>query len=206
MTPFEKKPRRSQAERSAASSAAILNAAVELFLEEGTRASMMEIGRRSGFSHGLVMSRFGSKDGLIAAVTYEIHRRFRAEIIEALEEKRGLAALERFIDAYCGSLLGNSLSTKAFFVLLGEALGPNMVVRHAMAELDTVFRDILSAMIEQGKADGHIRSDLPTTAVAVLLVGMLRGIGVQSRVHPGAVDIEACRDGVHLLVHAALRA
>ena len=82
----------------------------------------------------------------------------------------------------------------------------NMVVRHAMAELDTVFRDILSAMIEQGKADGHIRSDLPTTAVAVLLVGMLRGIGVQSRVHPGAVDIEACRDGVHLLVHAALRA
>jgi AcrR family transcriptional regulator len=204
MTPFEKKPRRSQAERSAASSAAMLNAAVELFFEEGTRASMMEIGRRSGFSHGLIMSRFGSKDGLIAAVTYEIHRRFRTEVFETLEGKRGLAALNGFIDAYCGSLLGHSLSANAFFVLLGEALGPNMVVRHALAELDTVFREILAVMIEQGKADGEIRSDVPTAAVTVLLVGMLRGIGVQSRVNPGAIDIEAARDAAHLLVQASL--
>lgn len=203
MTPFEKKPRRSQAERSAASSAAMLNAAVELFFEEGTRASMVEIGRRSGFSHGLIMSRFGSKDGLIAAVTYEIHRRFRAEVFETLEGKRGLAALNGFVDAYCGSLLGHSLSANAFFVLLGEALGPNMVVRHALAELDTVFRDILTTMIEQGKADGEIRADLPTAAITVLLVGMLRGIGAQSRVNSGAVDIEAARAAVHLLVQAS---
>lgn len=205
MTPFEKKPRRSQAERSAASSAAILNAAVELFFEEGTRASMVEIGRRSGFSHGLIMSRFGSKDGLIAAVTYEIHRRFRTEVFETLEGKRGLAALNGFIDAYCASLRSDSLSANAFFVLLGEALGPNMVVRHAFAEIDTVFRDILAAMIEQGKADGDIRSDLPTGGVTALLVGMLRGIGVQSRVNPGAIDIETARDAARLLVRVSFQ-
>ncbi|MEN3976194.1 helix-turn-helix domain-containing protein [Emcibacter sp. SYSU 3D8] len=205
MTLAGRKPRRSQAERSAASSNAILNAAVELFLEVGTRASMMEIGRRSGFSHGLVMARFGSKDGLIAAVTHEIHRRFRDEVFETLGDARGLAALYRFIDAYCGSLMRNSVSSSTFFVLLGEALGPNNVVRSAFSELDALFRDILGTMIEQAKADGDVNTRLPTAAVTVLLVGMLRGIGVQARVNPGAVDIEAAHDAAHLLLEGAFR-
>jgi AcrR family transcriptional regulator len=197
------KQHRSQAERSAASSAAILNAAVELFFEEGTRASMVEIGRRSGFSHGLVMARFGSKDGLVSAVTSEIHRRFRTEVFEKLGEARGLDALSRFVDAYCGSLMGHSLSTNAFFVLLGEALGPNMVIREAFSEIDIVARDILARMIEEAKEDGEVAADMPTGPMTVLLVGMLRGIGIQARFNPDEVDIHAAQDAVHLLLRGA---
>lgn len=205
MTAMGPRQRRSQAERSAASSAAILNAAVELFFEEGTRASMVEIGRRSGFSHGLVMARFGSKDGLISAVTEEIHRRFRTEVVEQLGNARGFDALTRFIDAYCASLMSKSLSTNAFFVLLGEALGPNPVIRETFVEVDLAFREILTRMIDEAKADGHIGAGLPTASLAVLLVGMLRGIGIQSRFNPDAIDIGAAKDTAHGLLKAAFR-
>ncbi len=206
MTAIGPRQRRSQAERSAASSAAILNAAVELFLEEGTRASMVEIGRRSGFSHGLVMARFGSKDGLISAVTAEIHRRFRDEVFEALGDTRGLSALYAFINAYCRALMARSLSINAFFVLLGEALGPCSVVRETFVDVDLLFRGILGGIIEDAKADGDIPAALPTGPLTVLLVGMLRGIGIQARFNPAEIDIPAARDTARALLQAAFRA
>jgi len=48
-----RRPRQGHAERSSASTEAMLNAAVELILEHGARVSMMAIGQRSGYSHGL---------------------------------------------------------------------------------------------------------------------------------------------------------
>lgn len=205
MTTSQRKPRRSQAERSAASSTAILNAAVELFFEEGTRASMSEIGRRSGFSHGLVMARFGSKDGLIVAVSHEIHRRFRVGVFALLEGKRGLGALHAFIDAYCDSLIRNSGSTNAFLVLLGEALSPNHLLREAFAALDHLVRDVVGAMIEEAKADGEICGKVSTEGTAILMFAMLRGLGVQARINPEAVDIDIARKTAHALLGATFR-
>ena len=198
--------RRSQAERSAASSAAILDAAVELFYEAGTHASMMEIGRRSGYSHGLVMARFGSKDGLIAAVSQEIHRRFRTEVFARLDGKSGMSALHGFVDAYCDSLMRQSPSTNAFLVLLGEALGPKDIIRDAFGELDIMVRDMLGTMIDQAKEGGELSAQISTEGAAVLLFGMLRGIGIQARINPPAVDIDGARIAAHALLRAAFEA
>jgi AcrR family transcriptional regulator len=178
----------------------MLNAAVELFFEEGTRASLAEIGRRSGFSHGLVMARFGSKDQLVAAVSHEIHRRFRNEVATRLDGKEGIDALHAFVDAYCDSLVGQSVSNNAFFVLLGEALGPNEVIREAFAELDDLMRGVLAEMIVEAGEQHRGPEPLPAAAAAVLLIGMLRGIGAQARIRPEAVDINVCRDAVHTLL------
>lgn len=164
---------------------------------------MMEIGRRSGFSHGLVMARFGSKDGLIAAVGQEIHRRFRTEVFTLLEGKRGLAALHGFIDAYCDSLLRQSPSTSAFLVLLGEALGPKEIIRQAFAELDGIVRGMLGEMLDEAKAEGVVPTRLSTDGTAVLLFAMLRGIGIQARINPEAVDIDSARHAAHALLRAA---
>ncbi len=205
MAPAPRKKRRSQAERSAASSAAMLNAAVELFFEEGTRASLAEIGRRSGFSHGLVLARFGSKDQLIAAVSHEIHRRFRGTIADRLEGKQGIDALHVFVDAYCDSLVDQSVSNNAFFVLLGEALGPNDVIREAFAELDHLMRRVLVEMIDEAREEYGLPDRLPADAAAVLLIGMLRGIGAQARIMPEAVDINVCRNAVHAVLRTIFR-
>ena len=74
---------RTQSERSAASSRAMLDAAVELMVQKGSRASMMEVGRASGFSHGLVLARFGSKTGLVEAVIRHVQLGFTALVDRA---------------------------------------------------------------------------------------------------------------------------
>jgi AcrR family transcriptional regulator len=73
--PAESKPKRAQAAREGrrrrdpeASRAAILVAAREVFAERGyAGATIREIARRAGVTHGLVMRHFGSKEQLLVA-------------------------------------------------------------------------------------------------------------------------------------------
>ena len=58
-----------QAERTAISDRAMLDAAIELVLEFGTeKTTLAMIGERAGYSRGLATYRFGSKTGLFKAV------------------------------------------------------------------------------------------------------------------------------------------
>lgn len=190
--------RRRQIEQSAASTAAILNAAIELIIEQGGKVSMMAIGRRSGFSHGLVLARFGSKAGLIEAVLREAQRRF-AEIVNTatVETKGGMAKLHCLIDAFCGSA---STEGNAFFVLLGESLGPDPRLRVAFIRADETFRRYVQVMLQKAQTLGEIDPSIGTHAMATLLVGMLRGVAIQYCVNPVAFEIEAIRAEAHAFV------
>ena len=61
---------RTQAERTAISDKAMLDAAIELILEHGTdKTTLAAIGEKAGYSRGLATYRFGSKAGLYDEVT-----------------------------------------------------------------------------------------------------------------------------------------
>ena len=60
---------RTQAERSATSDKALLDAAIDLILERGIeKTTLQAIGARAGYSRGLATYRFGSKAGLFDEV------------------------------------------------------------------------------------------------------------------------------------------
>jgi AcrR family transcriptional regulator len=66
-----------QAERTAISDKAMIDAAIELILEHGTdKATLQAIGEKAGYSRGLATYRFGSKAGLYDEVCKSISRRW----------------------------------------------------------------------------------------------------------------------------------
>lgn len=189
--------RRQQAERSAASTKAMLDAAVELIVEKGAKVSMMAIGERSGFSHGLVMARFGSKGALLEAVAREVQQRF-ARGVEALSGgATGLVKLRAIIDAYVRTPADDE---HAFYVLLGESLGPEPHLRAAFARADTSFRRYVHETLEEAQRLGEVDESVEPETAAVLLVGMFRGIATQYLVNSDAVEMDALRTAAHDLV------
>ena len=75
--------RRSQAERSAAMRARIIEAVVATIGEVGfQRTTASEITRRAGVTWGAVQHHFGHKDGILAAVLEDSFGRFAARVID----------------------------------------------------------------------------------------------------------------------------
>jgi len=61
---------RTQAERTAISDRAMLDAAIDLILEHGTdKTTLAAIGEKAGYSRGLATYRFGSKAGWVGSIT-----------------------------------------------------------------------------------------------------------------------------------------
>lgn len=196
----EKPPRRSQAERSAASTEAMLTAAIELILEHGARVTMAAIGHRSGFSHGLVMARFGSKAGLLNAVTREVQHQFVAKVTSASQGATGVDGLLGLVDAFFRRSANGATVGNAFMALLGEALGPDPAIRHAFVGADEAFRRYVGRMLDEAKALGEIEATVSTHEMSALLVGMLRGVAMQVRVNPEAFDPDALRLEIRSLI------
>lgn len=189
--------RRRQVDRSAASTAAMLDAAIELIIEQGANVSMMAIGQRSGFSHGLVLARFGSKAGLNEAVAREAQRRFAETVDAATVDAKGIAKLHRLIDIFFQSGL---TAGKAFFVLLGASLGADPQLRAAFDRADKMFRRYMQTHLQEAQAIGEIDASIDTQAMATLLVGMLRGVAMQYCINPKAFEIEAVGTQAHAFV------
>ena len=75
--------RRTQAERRAASDAAMFKAAIKLIASEGPSSmTLTKIGKESGFSGGLVSYRFGSKRNLLIATADRILELWQKRVID----------------------------------------------------------------------------------------------------------------------------
>ncbi|MGE3143512.1 MAG: TetR/AcrR family transcriptional regulator, partial [Hyphomonadaceae bacterium] len=78
--------------RGEARRAAFLEAATDVFLEQGYEAaSVNEVVRRAGGSLATLYSQFGNKDGLFAAVVEQATTRFSQSIMSAVDPDMALA-------------------------------------------------------------------------------------------------------------------
>src|SRR5215207_837661 len=88
------RPRRTQAERRAASENRLLSAATKLIAERGTTAvGFGEIAKAAEVSHGLPSYLFGTKSGLLCALVDRYTGSIRSELVSlGLDDASGLAA------------------------------------------------------------------------------------------------------------------
>src|SRR6202167_2578730 len=186
--------RRTQAQRRELSDQRMLDAAFKLIERQGgSRTTLVEIGDLSGYSHGLVSHRFGSKGALVRAVTERLQHQFAKLIEPALAALHGMEALMVTAETYLRTAAASDRN--AMYVLIGEALGPLREIRGEMAEADHKFRKSVQKLIEEGIRAGEIRSDVDPPAYSALFVGMLRGLVVQHLMKPRAFDIDrVCRE------------
>lgn len=184
--------RRTQAERRAESDERLLRATAELIVERGIEGtSLAEIGRRAGYSHGLVHARFGSKDALIERLNNEAVGMFTQETVGGVGDTHGFDAVRIVVETYLRLVLGPDPIARVHLLVWSETIALGAGKRPYRASLDRLFRSALAGMIEAGIADGSIRPSIDPEVAAVVIVGMLRGVALQLIIDPGAGSQDA---------------
>jgi AcrR family transcriptional regulator len=179
-----------QAERSARSTRALLDAAAELIVEGGfSSLTFATIGERAGYSRGLVTARFGSKDGLVEALINRIvgtwsHR----NVIPYTEGKSGLAGMTTMLDAIRRQAAHDPRGLRVLYALMFEALGPDEMLRARIAKFHREMRRDFARFLERGMRDGSVRPGVSPRAEASLVIAGLRGIGYQWLLDPDGFD------------------
>lgn len=185
-------PAKTQEERKAESERKIIRAAIELFARQGfMRTTMNEVGKEAGYTGGLVSHRFGSKEGLLAAVVDHCAHRFMDDQIQpGLETDSAEAALRNYLDIYLKELHLRESRMRALYVIMGECLGSVPEVRTSIANLNKSARSVIADIVQRGVNSGEFRQSLEPAAAAVLILGLLRGTVMQYLVDPRAFNRE----------------
>jgi AcrR family transcriptional regulator len=185
------KQRRTQQERVAESDQRMLSAALRLIAERGYRGtSLAAIGEAAGYSRGLVHERFGSKEGLLWALTKQILRVWNQESRAHGKERTGIDALCDMLDNHRRAI-EDDRGIRSFYALMFEAIGPTPDLQPEFQKLHVRFRADIENLLRAGIKSGEIRSDIDPKAQAALMLATQRGIAFQWLLDPSAFSLEA---------------
>ena len=101
--------------------------------------------------------------------------------------------MSAILDRYLDEMKERPDTIRAMQILIGEALGPVPEIREVFAEHSRAYRKSVQVVLEQGIAEGLIRSDLDPAAEAVAFIATLRGLVGQWMADPDGFDLEAVR-------------
>jgi AcrR family transcriptional regulator len=204
--------RRTQAERRQDAERILLRAAIEAIAERGVSgASFAVIGERAGTSRALPTHHFGSKDALVARVARTAQDAVRAAMTEAVQATpafrhlSGLDLIRTVADTYLELFEHPAPELRALLVMWGATFPSNASI-DGMLEAERRAYDGWAGNIRDGQADGSIRSDINTDAMAVVLHGMLRGVAAVVLTESEHTDVSSVREAVHQWISGALAA
>lgn len=200
MTPDQPPARRTQRERREETERKVLAAATALIARRGSRAlTLAEVGEAAGYSRGIVSHHFGNRENLLRAVLRDA-RTF------TLPDPGGSAAdwLAETVRAYLENVASRRPSAGAFLQMWGEAIAADPVLMPLYADDDASFRRLLAGKVREGIDDGSVRPDADAEAMAVSLVGLLRGIALQLISTPPPEPVDAIIDEAGRSVRRAL--
>ncbi|MCU4185978.1 TetR/AcrR family transcriptional regulator [Acidiferrimicrobium sp. IK] len=167
--------RRTQQERREETERKVLAAATALIAQHGSRAlTLAAVGEGAGYSRGIVSHHFGSRENLLRAVMREARTFALPEVGDSAAD--WLAATVR---AYLKNVTSRRPAASAFLQMWGEAIAADPVLMPLYAEHDASFRRLLADKVRDGIRDGSVRADVDPDAMAVSLVGLLRGVALQ---------------------------
>jgi AcrR family transcriptional regulator len=143
----------------------ILEAAAEVFAEQGPDARIDEIARRAGVGHGTVFRHFPTKDALQAAVLRSRLAEMQARVDELLERPDAGPALEEFV-MYSAECFRRD---RAFFRGI-ERCGEQFpeVVRGKQE-----IHQAVNKLIRRARREGHIRKELDARDLGALIAAAI---------------------------------
>lgn len=186
--------RRTQEERRAEAEHRLLTAAAELIAEVGPSSfTLANVGERAGYSRGLATHHFGSKGAMMQRLVASVTSGFRAEVFVASASDSALDQALGLVRAYFHELGDPRPANRARLLLWANAVSSGEPeVRSTMLAADRAFRDELAKRIERGVAAGELAGSVDPRATATVIIGMLRGVALQSMLDD-ELELEACR-------------
>jgi AcrR family transcriptional regulator len=172
--------------RSDLSTARLLQAAAQLIAEKGyERTSLIEIAAKSGYSHGLVTLRFGSKEGLLRALFDRMTADWTVrEIRPAIVGRVGLDAIHSLLDVTRAAVRRNPTNVKALYALMFEAVLGVSVLEERVRAFHESQRLMYCDLLTKGIEAGVVRADTNVEEAASLIISLIRGAGYQWLLEP----------------------
>ena len=182
--------RRTQQERRDESARRLLQAAIELFAEHGYDAtSAGAIAERAGYSRSLVNVRYGSKQALLEELlTTQLEDRLLAP---PSDEVDGLTQMLQPIDRVIALLKEDAQLSRAFFVLMFEAIGPVPALRPHVASWFARLESATGTALEHGRRDGSVRADIDIAAEVLEFTHISTGVVYRWVMDPDGFDLDA---------------
>jgi AcrR family transcriptional regulator len=182
--------RRTQAERTEASDKAIFKAAISIIAKEGpNNMTLAKVGKAAGFTGGLVSYRFGSKIGLLQAVSERILELWKTNTQnnKKLQDAKGVDKFKLIAEDYLKDVRKRSDLLVAQYRLMQASYGSCPELLPYFKEFDQSIRNDISDFI---KASPGIRSDINAEAFAATLLATLRGLTQQYFINQQDIDLE----------------
>ncbi len=194
--------RRTQAERKAESDQRMIQAAIELFAEQGyVRTTLNDIGSRAGYTGGLVSKRYGSKQALLSAVLDELYRSFtRDSMTEVSRTESVVEGLATYVQTFLRRLSRNNAQLRALYLIMGESLGAVPEMRSEIAAFNKQTIRAIGNLLQQGAENGELRQDLVVREAAASVLALLRGVTTLYLTDPGSFSLDKVEQEVGLML------
>ncbi|WP_009478635.1 TetR/AcrR family transcriptional regulator [Rhodococcus sp. JVH1] len=195
-----------QEERSGLSTRRLLKSTAQLIAEVGyDRTTLTEIGKRAGYSHGLVSRRFGSKSALVETLIEKLSERFGHEQLPGtLLHATGVDALLAVLDEIQKDSANSPESLRGFYALLFEGLKPIPELHTFVADLHARYVAGLTRQVAAGRQTGRLRQGVDPAEITELTVNALRGLAYRWLLDEDRVDFNCGLDSLaRQLVHLA---
>ncbi len=160
--------------------AKILETATRLFSAQGySNTSLSQVAKDAQVSKALIFWHFENKEKLFRTALQRTLEPYFINVVDDLEGLSEVDQIKRLVDEYYAFVSRNVYSVKFFLsLILREEKHPDDLVGH-MNELQRVYRNLLSDIIDSGRQKGLFRATINPTLDAGLIMTALHGILVQ---------------------------
>ncbi len=150
-------PALTQAQRTALSDTAMIDAAIDLIVSLGTeKTTLKALGNASGYSRGLVTYRFGSKAGLFKAVIKTVSERWLHTFERAVVDLSGVDAILSTAEAYYRFVLQSPKDIRALQILSYHSVEPGCGHTEMVRKVFRAQRDQLAHWVREGQQQGTV--------------------------------------------------
>jgi AcrR family transcriptional regulator len=176
-----KRALRTNEERVRESTLGLLDAAIQLFAEQGyERTTAAEIGLRAGFSRNMVRDRYGTKEALLESL---FDTQFGQRLLPAMRRERIGTGLQRVLgqlDDLLGAVQQEPEIIRGMIVLTFETPAALSNFAPWFDDLIKGYQTELAGHFAAGQRDGSVREDLDPDREAETFVSYAIGLCFRS--------------------------
>ena len=184
-----------QAERTALSDSAMLEAAMDLVLQHGTdKTTLAMIGEKAGYSRGLATYRFGSKGGLYDALCKSISRHWLQYLKQGVGDKVGVDAMCAALDTIYKFEQESPKEARALQILYSGAASPSAEFQETAVGIRRRQKSDVAEWVRLGQQSGQVRGDITPDEVAAQYVAYISGMTYLWMMSPDTFDFSIANE------------
>jgi AcrR family transcriptional regulator len=146
--------------------------------------TLRAVGERAGYSRGLVTYQYGSKTGLMHAVTKVLSSAWLARLQAAVDKRSAIDGLCGAIDAHYHFIHEMPYQFRTLSILAFASIDPGSGIQSRVSEVQTKQRQTVSGWVRQGQSAGEVRPGIDPDRFAEQFLATISGIGLQWMVNP----------------------